>query len=337
MADKTIKAALFGATGYGGNELLRILLPSEDVEFIALVSSSSAGKKLSDVCPHFAGTGLKLVSPEDETWKQADVVFLALPHGGAQKFVPKVPESAKIIDFSGDFRIKDLSVFEAFYGFAHLAPALNETSVYGLPEINRPAIPGARLVANPGCFASTVILALHPIVKSGRAEKAYATALTGSSGIGRKPAEGAHHPVRNHNIKAYKVGDHRHLPEIRQALDFQAVDFVPHSAPMTRGIFVSAFVRLNAPLTQADVEDIYAETFGDEPFIRMRKTVQMAEVAGSNLVDISLTVLDPHTLHVSAALDNLVKGAAGCAVQNLNLLFGRPETTDLGRLLPVYP
>ncbi len=333
-----IRAALVGATGYTGNELLRILLPSREVEFTTLTSETHQGKRIADVCPQLSSfSSHTLVSFSEEIWENNDVVFLALPHGEAQERIKTDRQLPRIIDLSGDFRLKNLEEFREFYGFDHKNPSLVDGFVYGLPELNREAIKKSRFVSNPGCFASASILGLIPLTEGNHILHAFISGFTGSSGIGRQPKIGAHHPVRNHNIKAYKVGDHQHLPEIQQALNFRSIEFVPHSAPLTRGIFLSVFVELKEKLNPRDLDSIYNERYDSEPFIRIRKNVELAEVTGSNMCDISVKLISSNYAHISVAHDNLVKGAAGTAVQNLNIMFGRDETADLDHLLPLYP
>ncbi|MFA5352154.1 MAG: N-acetyl-gamma-glutamyl-phosphate reductase [Candidatus Gracilibacteria bacterium] len=332
------KVAIIGASGYIANELLRILLSGEDVEIVALTSESEAGKRISDFNPHlgkFCDLTLEKFSPS--IWEKADVVFLALPHNVSQEFVKSLPKKCpKIIDLSADFRLQDLAVFEKFYGKHTYGEKVPEF-VYGLPELHRVEIKQAKFVANSGCFATASILALKPLAEKNLITQANISGFTGSSGIGRKPVEASHHPVRNHNFKAYQIGCHRHLPEIQQETGVQNINFTPHSAPVSRGIFLSVFVNLTKEISEEELVKIYHKRYDSEPFVRVVENAELANVVGSNQCDIAVKLINKQVAHISAATDNLMKGAAGTAVQNFNLITGRSETAYLKNLLPLHP
>ena len=334
-----ITVSIVGATGYTGNELLRILKAHPEVEVIRLTSSSSLGKRISDVCPHFTGVyNLKLEKFSEKVF-ESEVVFFALPHGKSSATLNKLPEKSKIIDLAGDFRISDPEIFERFYGSKH--SVLQKNFIYGFPEKNRETIANANFIANPGCFACAVELAVFPFVSI--TEKYFVSGLTGSSGSGKYPKEVAHHPVRSNNLKAYKIDSHQHIPEIFESLELaEATEFyfAAHSVPNVRGILVSAFLDLKKGISEKDMWELLENKYAKEKQIRIRKNpenVQTAYVSGSNFCDISAKFINPHKIFVVTAIDNLIKGAAGNAVQNMNILFGLPEITSLSSLSPIYP
>jgi N-acetyl-gamma-glutamyl-phosphate reductase len=335
-----LRATILGGTGYGGMELLRLLLGHPGVEVVALTSRSREGP-VADVHPHLAGyTDLHFTKEDDvvrlRLARESDVVFFAKPHGVSAAELPALLDAApdvKVIDLSGDFRLKDASLYDAWYGFTHPHAERLAEAEYGLPECGqREAVRAARFVANPGCHASASILALWPLARRGMIQGRVAvTSATGSSGSGAVPKKGTHHPERFSNFKAYSPLRHQHLPEIVQALGGGArLDFVPQSAPIARGIYVTAFV----PVGDASAEEVqaaYAESYGGEPFVRLTEgPVEVRASAGTNFVDLGLTHGQGLAL-VTLAMDNLGKGMAGAAVQNLNLLFGLDETTGLDR------
>jgi N-acetyl-gamma-glutamyl-phosphate/LysW-gamma-L-alpha-aminoadipyl-6-phosphate reductase len=282
------------------------------------------------------------LSPADAA-KGMDVVLLGLPHTVA---AAKVPELAavpglKIVDMSGDFRLKDVASYERWYRHTHPCPERLADFVYGLPELNREAIRAARFVASPGCFATTVELALLPLAKAGLLEGVvHVLGITGSSGSGVAPSAGTHHPVRAGNLKTYKPLEHQHVPEIHEALAAAgardlAIRFVPVSAPLTRGILATAFVELPEAWTQERLEALYRETFAGEPFVRVprRRLPEVAAVSGSNHAEVGVAVGPARagfrTVTLFGATDNLVKGGAGQAIQNMNLLLGLDEEASL--------
>ncbi|MCB1593100.1 MAG: N-acetyl-gamma-glutamyl-phosphate reductase, partial [Alphaproteobacteria bacterium] len=260
------------------------------------------------------------------------VVFLALPHKTAQDTVAALHGKTKIIDMSADFRLDDAATYEKYYATPHAYPELLKESVYGAPEFFKEQIKKAQIVANPGCFALLGQLMLYPY--AGLIESVDIMAVTGSSGSGKSPSEGTHHPVRSHNMKSYNINIHRHIPEITRTarIETEQLNFVPTSGPFTRGIFATAFIRTSATPTKCSTE-----IYKDAPFVRICKEAALANVVGSNFCDIAYTMVDEKTFIAQGVLDNLVKGAAGCAVQNMNLMFGFEETLGLESLTPVYP
>ena len=334
-----IRASILGGTGYGGMELLRVLLGHPEVEVVALTSRSEDGP-VGDRHPHLRGFTDLRFSIESESVRQqlaadSDVVFFAKPHGVSAAEVPGLLDavpSARVIDLSGDFRLPDPSMYDAWYGFTHPHAERLKDAEYGLPECGqRDAVRDARLVANPGCHASASILALWPLARRGLiAGRVSVVSVTGSSGSGAMPKAGTHHPERFANYKAYRPLVHQHLPEIQNALGGQTrVDFVPHSAPFSRGIHVTAFVPVGK-VSEQEVRAAYADVYDDEPFLRMGHGVELRASTGTNFVDLDLTCTDGLAC-VTLGMDNLGKGMAGTAIQNMNLMFGLLETTGLDR------
>ncbi|MEM7650480.1 MAG: N-acetyl-gamma-glutamyl-phosphate reductase [Pseudomonadota bacterium] len=322
-----IKASIIGITGYTGLEQLRLLLAHPVVEIAHLTSRQHENMPIGEVHPHLAHLDIAITNTDHKTVaKDSDVVFLALPHKTAQDVVADLHGKVKVIDLSADYRLDDVAVYQKYYQ-PHNHPHLLSEVIYGAPEIYGEEIKGASSVANPGCFALLCQLMLYPF--AGQIEQADIMAVTGSSGSGKTPSEGTHHPVRSHNMKSYNINAHRHIPEITRTAQITEaqLNFVPTSGPFTRGIFATAFVK-----TTAASKDIYANT----PFVRVTDSVALANVVGSNFCDISFEKTKDGYI-VQGALDNLVKGAAGCAVQNMNLMFGFEETEGLLNLSPIYP
>ncbi|MGI8640162.1 MAG: N-acetyl-gamma-glutamyl-phosphate reductase [Pyrinomonadaceae bacterium] len=339
MTEK-IKIAIFGGSGYGGSELLRILLFHPQVEITLVTANEHAGKTVAEVHRNLFGlTDLKfekapeLSQPSQLT--ELDVAFLALPHGQALEIVPKLPENVKVIDLSGDFRINDAEVFQKFYKLEHTATELQKVFVYGLTETNREQIKSAKYIANPGCFATATLLGLAPMVKSGLLSgKIIVDAKTGSSGSGAKAAANTHHPQRMNSFYAYKPFTHQHIPEIEQHLreagEF-ANDFVfmTHSLPVSRGIFASCYLETTVNLTSEDVKNLYRLFYKESFFVRIVEgSPDINWVKNTNFCDIGVHSNGKQVV-VFSAIDNLVKGAAGQAVQNMNLMFGLDEKTGL--------
>ncbi len=334
----SIRVAIFGGSGYGGSELLRILLFHPDVELIFVTANEHAGRRVSDVHRNLLGlTDLEFVPTPDEFSELPDIdlAFFALPHGHALEIVPRLSLGTKAIDLSGDFRIDDADVFRKYYDLTHADADLQRRFVYGLTETNREAIATAQYIANPGCFATATLLALAPMVKSGLLTgKIVVDAKTGSSGSGAKPAPNTHHPQRANSFYAYKPFQHQHVPEIEQHLRSMGecpTDFVfmTHSLPVSRGIFASCYMETKANLTNEDLGNIFA-TFYDRSFFvrRVDGSPDINWVKNTNFCDIG-AFSDGKRIVVFSAIDNLVKGAAGQAVQNMNLMFGLAETTGL--------
>lgn len=338
-----IRVSVVGATGYTGGELLRILLAHPDVRVVHATSESRPGQRLADIHPEFRGR-LDLVLEAFHAKHLAadsDIAFFALPHGvGSRNIAAFVAQGKKAVDLSADFRLKDLKTYESWYKVKHASPALLKKAVYGLPELYRKDIPGAAVIANPGCYATTTILALTPLLRRNWLVPGsiVVDAKSGVSGAGRKLDPMYLYGEVTENFQAYAVIKHRHVPEIEQVLADQAgrtvsLTFVPHLVPMTRGILVAAYGTLKRAATGAVLRRAFEEDFGNERFLRLLPEGQWPQtknVAGTNYVDINVTVDERHRrVVVLAALDNLGKGAAGQAVQNMNLLFGLPEAQGL--------
>jgi N-acetyl-gamma-glutamyl-phosphate/LysW-gamma-L-alpha-aminoadipyl-6-phosphate reductase len=336
--EEKIRIGIYGGSGYGGAELLRILLFHPRAEIVFVTANEHAGRRVSDVHRNLLGlTELSFVTaPEDGAALQdLDCVFLALPHGQALEVAPRLPAHVRAVDLSGDFRLSSAEEFLAHYGREHTAMELQREFVYGLTEVNREAIRTARLVSNPGCFATATLLALAPLVRAGLISgRVVVDAKTGSSGSGAKPAANTHHPQRANSFYAYKPFTHQHVPEIEQTL--RAVGdwtnelvFMTHSLPVSRGIFASAYVEAKGEMKAADVRALYEEFYGGSFFVRLVEgSPDINWVKATNFCDIGFAARG-RQLAVFAALDNLVKGAAGQAVQNMNLMFGLEERTGL--------
>ncbi|MFH1720564.1 MAG: N-acetyl-gamma-glutamyl-phosphate reductase [Patescibacteria group bacterium] len=333
---KKINVSIIGATGYTGLELLRLIVGHPHIELKFLVSASNSGKKISDVYPHLKNVcDMELTNPSlQKIAEESDCVFLALPYFEAQKIVPKLIGKTKIIDLSADFRIQDKNLYKKYYGNDHSFVEGISKFVYGIPEFDKEKIASSENIANPGCFAIAILLAISPIKHL--VEHADIFAITGSSGSGKTPSAGTHHPVRNHNVKSYKMGTHQHVAEVIQQLDISAdrLTFVPTSGPFTRGIHLTAFVDLKG--SKDDVMNLFNKAYKAQPFVRIKDEVQLADVIGSNFCDISIH-FDNGKLIVQSVIDNLVKGAAGNAIQNFNIMFGFDETVCLKAFSPLYP
>lgn len=352
---RMIKVGIIGATGYAGGELVRILLNHPGAEIKWYGSRSYIDKKYAEVYRNFFRVVEDICRDDnmEELASQVDVIFTATPQGFLASVISEgILNRVKIVDLSADFRLKDISVYEKWYGIEHKAPEFIEEAVYGLCEINREDVKKARLIANPGCYTTCSILTAYPLVKEGliNTDTLIIDAKSGTSGAGR----GAKLPNLfcevNENMKAYGVAVHRHTPEIEEQLGYAAgkevlLNFTPHLVPMNRGILVTAYAKLitqdkDRMLSWEDIRAVYEKYYGKETFIRLLKKGECPEtkwVEGSNFVDIGF-VIDERTgrIIMMGALDNLVKGAAGQAVQNMNLLFGLPETEGL-MMMPLFP
>ncbi len=336
--NKKNRVAIFGGSGYGGSELLRILLFHGHAEIVLVTANEHAGKAVGEVHRNLFGlTDLRFEkSPEDmSALENIDVAFFALPHGQALSLIPNLPTNVKVIDLSGDFRINDKDIFKQFYNLEHTAHELQKEFVYGLTEINREQIKSAKYVANPGCFATATLLALAPMVKSGLLTgKIIVDAKTGSSGSGAKAAANTHHPQRMNSFYAYKPFQHQHVPEIEQHLrevgEFtNEFIFMTHSLPVSRGIFASCYLETATISTNEDLRNIYQDFYKDAFFVRLvENSPDINWVKTTNFCDIAFHA-NGRQIAVFSAIDNLVKGAAGQAVQNMNLMFGLEETTGL--------
>lgn len=333
---KPIRAGIFGGSGYGGSELIRILLFHPDVEIAFVTANEHAGKCVSDVHRNLLGlTDLAFQKAPDDMSAVSgiDVAFFALPHGQALDLAPKLPSNVKVIDLSGDFRIDDDETFRKYYKLQR--SEMQSDFVYGLTETNRESIRTAQYVANPGCFATATLLALAPMVHSGLLTgKIIVDAKTGSSGSGAKPAPNTHHPQRMNSFYAYKPFTHQHMPEITQHLrnvgDFSnEFVFMTHSLPVSRGIFASCYLESTVNLTNEDLKNIYRKFYENDFFVRLVDgSPDINWVKNTNFCDISVHS-NGKQIVVFSAIDNLVKGAAGQAVQNMNLMFGLDERTGL--------
>ncbi len=333
-----LKVGIYGGSGYGGSELLRILLLHPSVEIVFVTANEQAGKPVAAVHRNLAGlTDLIFAdaSAGAAGMDEIDCVFLALPHGQAMEVVPSLPASVKAIDLSGDFRLRDQGEFEKHYNRPHTAMASQSDFVYGLTETNRDAIKKARLIANPGCFATATLLGLAPLTAGGLVNgRVIVDAKTGSSGSGAKAAANTHHPQRMNSFYAYKPFTHQHVPEIEQELRAigswtNELIFMTHSLPVARGIFASIYVELNDELSQRELQQLFAEFYRDSFFVRLVEgSPDINWVKTTNFCDLGFAARGRQAV-VFSALDNLVKGAAGQAVQNMNLMFGLEEKTGL--------
>lgn len=335
-----IKTGIIGGSGYGGSELLRILLFHPKVELKLITANEHAGKRIDAVHPNLAKvTDLVFQSlPEPQQLEKLDCIFLGLPHGQAMEIVPSIPNSVKVIDLSGDFRLNDAEAFKKFYGRDHTAMDAQRQFVYGLTEVNRNQIREATRIANPGCFATALELALFPLVASGLVKgKIIADMKTGSSGSGAKAAPNTHHPKRANSFYAYKTFEHQHQPEVEQLLESvqsswsadSELVFQVHSIPVVRGIFGSIYATTAESITSDRLGALFRKFYANEFFIRLvNGSPDINWVKNTNFVDIGWAATGD-TAIVFVALDNLVKGAAGQAVQNMNLMFGEAERTGL--------
>ncbi len=312
----------------------------EDVRIEAASAASSAGQRLDSIAPAFAGrTDIVLEEFSAARFAGLDVVFVALPSGEGMKVVPALRGTGlRVIDLGGDFRLQNTDAYQEYYKERHTAPALLPDAVYGLPEINRAAIATAGLVSNPGCYATSAILALLPAIAGGIVEGhgIVIVAASGTSGAGRKSSVDFSFSELNENMKAYKVGTHQHTPEIESVLAKATgrdvrISFVPHLLPITRGIFTTIHATLKHPAAQSDVLQRFRTFYRDAPFVRVKSDVpQIAAVTRTNYCDIGISVqARTNQLIILSVIDNLVKGAAGQAVQNMNIMFGLPEQLGL--------
>jgi len=333
-----IKIAIFGGSGYGGSELLRILLQHPHAEIAFVTANEHAGKAVSDVHKNLLGaTELRFIkAPEHvEGLSDIDCAFFALPHGQAMDIAPKLPAQVKVIDLSGDFRLSDANVFAQHYGREHTAIDAQSQFVYGLTETNREVIRSATRIANPGCFATATLLGLAPLVANNLLSgRVIIDAKTGSSGSGAKAAPNTHHPQRSTSFYAYKPFTHQHVPEIEQELKSigewnNELVFLTHSLPVARGIFASIYCELKKEIEAIEVRAMFTDFYRESFFVRLVEgSPDINWVKTTNFCDIGFATRG-RQLVVFTAIDNLVKGAAGQAVQNMNLMFGLEEKTGL--------
>ena len=343
---KRFKAAIIGGSGYGGGELIRRLLLHPEVELVRVASIDYIGEPVSVAHPNLESlTELRFEGiPPEEAAAGMDVVLLGLPHKvSAQKVPAIIKTGTRIVDLSGDFRLRSSASYERYYGAKHPAVELLGTFVYGLPELHRERIRQARYVASPGCFATTIELGLLPLARAGLLSGVVETVgMTGSSGSGVVPSATTHHPTRAVNLRTYKPLEHQHIPEILETLGDAGAQglqlrFVPVSAPLSRGIFATSFVHVPGEVTAERVAAIYAETYAREPFVRVprKRLPEVAAVSGSNHVEVGVTVAEglesdgTRTVVCFSASDNLIKGGAGQAIQSMNLMLGLDERLTL--------
>jgi len=349
MATNTlIRAAVLGASGYTGADLIRLAARHPAIEIAALIAKGHAGQALRQVFPHLASLDVpELVTADAVDWSGIDVAFCGLPHGTAHAEIKKLPERVKVVDMSADFRLRDLGTYAEWYGGEHSAPELHAGAVYGLTEHYREEIKSARLVACPGCYPTAVLLALRPLVQSQliASEDIIIDAKSGVSGAGRALKQNILFSEAGEGLSPYGIGSHRHVPEIEQELGLAAgapvtVNFTPHLAPMTRGELCTSYVRLAGKATASDLRTALTEAYGASPFVRVVEEGVIPatqHVRGSNYCHIGVFADRlPGRAIVVSAIDNLVKGSAGQALQNFNLMFGFDETTALEQL-PLFP
>jgi N-acetyl-gamma-glutamyl-phosphate reductase len=344
-----IKVGIVGGTGYTGVELLRLLARHPEVQLHAITSRKEAGQAVADLFPSLRGhVDLAFSDPSQAGLENCDAVFFATPNGIAMEQARTLVDAGvRIIDLAADFRIKDVAEWEHWYRMSHACPDLVAEAIYGLPEVNREAIRNARVLANPGCYPTAVQLGFLPLIEAGIVDTDHliADAKSGVSGAGRKAEVGALFAEAADNFKAYGVPGHRHLPEISQGLSHAAnkkvgLTFVPHLTPMIRGIHATLYARLTYPQTELNLQDLYEKRYQGEPFVDVLPSGSHPEtrsVRASNLCRIAVhRPQGQDTVVVLSVIDNLVKGAAGQAVHNLNLMFGFNETLGLEGL-PVLP
>jgi N-acetyl-gamma-glutamyl-phosphate reductase len=335
------EVSIIGASGYAGRELLRLLSRHPFVRITRVIAQAAAGKPVAEVHPQFAGQTEAVFDAYDlAILSGSDVVMLALPSGEAMSIVPDLLAAGhRVIDLSGDFRLRDAAAYERYYHRPHTAPQLLGSSVYGLPELSAPAIASARLIANPGCYPTSILLPLIPLLRAGLISPAglTITSLSGVSGAGRSASLELSFTEVNESARAYKVGTHQHLPEIEQVLSDHAgrsvsCTFVPHLVPLTRGILTTITAELTGTTSPAEVVNAYRRIYEKSPFVRLstERLPELKHVVGSNFIDIGFRI-DPDRgrIVILSAIDNLLKGAAGQAVQNLNLMLGFSETEGL--------
>lgn len=341
------KVAIIGATGYTGSELVRILAFHKQIQIELITSETYRGKKFSDIHPQFQGIcDVELRSAEDIGDYQPDLVFLALPHGVSMEYVRKWKDRPfKMIDFSGDFRLSSPKSYYDWYNIEHSYPEGFNDAVFGLSELYRERIAMGRLVANPGCFPTGAILGAYPLLKERliQPDRLFVDSKTGVTGAGVKPKEVTHFPNVNDNFKAYGIKSHRHTIEIQETLselsgENSTVQFTPHLLPVDRGILTSIYSIPAGKISDEEVKELFRQYYQEEPFIRLReKPPEIKQVRGTNYTDIA-AFFDDRTgnILVFTAIDNLVKGAAGQAVQNMNLMMGFDEKEALD-LIPIMP
>ena len=341
MANKMIRIGVVGGTGYSGVELLRLLAGHPHCELVLITSRGEAGTPVASMFPNLRGrVDLAFSAPSDAALKQCDIVFYATPNGVAMQQARMLFDAGvRLIDLAADFRLRDAATWERWYGSPHACPELLKEAVYGLPEMHRERIKTARILANPGCYPTAVQLGFLPLMRNGQVDLAHliADAKSGVSGAGRKAEVHTLYSEASDNFKAYGVGGHRHHPEIVQGLQDLAgravsLTFVPHLTPMIRGIHATLYARLN---DDADLQALYENAYAAEPFVDVLPPDSHPDtrsVRGSNFCRIAVHRLEGNTAVILSVIDNLTKGAAGQAIQNMNLMCGLPETTGLEQI-----
>jgi N-acetyl-gamma-glutamyl-phosphate reductase len=334
-----IRLLIVGASGYSGAECLRLCAARDDLHIVGVTANASAGQRVVDLYPDLAGRcDLTYIPFEPDALPDADIAFVALPSGQGMAVVPELlARVGRVVDLGGDFRLDSPEIYLRYYGHAHTAPQLLGEAVYGLPELNRRRISGARLVANPGCYPTSAILGLLPALASGAVSTSgiVINSLSGVSGAGRSASVEMSFAEVNESVRAYKIGTHQHIPEIEQVLRTLTgapvtVSFIPHLLPITRGIYTTIHANLSGPLSAGEALELYRNYYREAAFVRVAERIpSIGAVARTNYCDLWVTV-EPRTnqLIVISTIDNLVKGAAGQALQNMNLMFGVRE--DLG-------
>jgi N-acetyl-gamma-glutamyl-phosphate reductase len=346
--NQTIRAAVLGASGYTGADMIRLAALHPGVTLTALIAKGHAGQSLAQVFPHLTSLDLpKLVTPDEADWDHVDVVFCGLPHGTAHAEIGKLPKRIKVVDLSADFRLRDPKLYAEWYANEHSAPALIGEAVYGLTEHYRDKIKSARIVACPGCYPTAVLLALLPLAKGKLIETSdiIVDAKSGVSGAGRSLKQNILFSEAGEGLSPYGIGNHRHVPEIEQELGLASgspvtVNFTPHLAPMSRGELCTCYVRLTGKTTADDLRKALVKAYANSPFVRIVEEGVIPatqHVRGSNFCHIGVFAdrIQGRAIVISA-IDNLVKGSAGQALQNFNVMFGFTETTGLEQL-PLFP
>jgi N-acetyl-gamma-glutamyl-phosphate reductase len=342
MSYRKVSVAVIGANGYTGMELLRLLHFHPEIEIKTITSESQKGRKLSDVYPQFNGLfDEEFVSLEEFDDKDVDLIFLALPHGTSMDFIRQYEGKARVIDLSGDFRLDSPEVYNEWYGSEHLSPEKLQESTYGLCELNRDSIKDSQLVANPGCYPTSAALALAPLIQHHLIsdELIVIDSKSGVTGAGAKPSEKTHYTKVNDNFMAYGIGTHRHTPEIEQTINaitenHYKVQFTPHLLPVNRGILTTVYAKTDSFIEEGSLKTLFEEFYSGDTFVRvMDSAPTIKDVKATNFCNIFATY-DKRTsqIIVVSVIDNLVKGAAGQAIQNMNIMFGFDETLGLSHI-----
>lgn len=332
-----MRIGIIGATGYTGQELVRLISNHPEAELAYCTSSSYAGMAVNEVLPHLNDVELTLEKYDAARAKDCNVVFVALPHTKSMPVVKELFGDVRIIDLGGDFRLKDKKIYEKWYQTKHEAPELLDHSVYGLPELNKDLIIGAELVANPGCYATASALALLPLAKEQLIGQVIIDAKSGISGAGKEPGDKNLFGKINENFLPYSVSEHKHQPEIDATLKvlhggFGSVVFTPHLIPADRGILCSVYCSVNQPIDSNELDELYKNFYSGKPFVNILtsgKYPDIKTVRGSNRCDIAVTATGEGFIKIFSTIDNLIKGAAGQAVQNMNIMFGFDEAAGL--------